>query len=207
MMSFTDVEYKLTSPNEFKNESFPSSKSCPAYDSATKSAYPPSPDSTRNPTNIVESIDPNIIPIPPANTLPNSSSGMLSMSALTVDMNDDADDSACSSGSHTLSDVEDFADGVCLVHVSAADDISGANASTLLLLDMQATATHNAVIDLFIFNNLMGLRERFHRVSFFGTNRVSIVGDILVEADLLRGSVFLFRFFLEQHPDRTIRHP
>lgn len=206
MMSFTDVEYKLTSPNEFKNESFPSSKSCPAYDSATKSAYPPSPDSTRNPTNIVESIDPNIIPIPPANTLPNSSSGMLSMSALTVDMNDDADDSACSSGSHTLSDVEDFADGVCLVHVSAADDISGANASTLLLLDMQATATHNAVIDLFIFNNLMGLQRGF-KGFILRYDQSSELVDILVEADLLRGSVFLFRFFLEQHPDRTIRHP
>ena len=70
-----------------------------------------------------------------------------------VDMSEDADDSACSSGSHRLRDVEDFDDGVCL-HVDAANDISGANASTLLLLDMQATATHIAVIDLFIFDNL-----------------------------------------------------
>ena len=44
---------------------------------------------------------------PPANTFPNSSSGMLAMSESIVAMSDDAEAIACSySGSHRLSEVD-----------------------------------------------------------------------------------------------------
>jgi len=68
----------------------------------------------------------------PANTLPNSLSGMLAMSESMVAMKDDAEVSACSSGSHRLSEVMgDCLDGdavrcccCCIVRPTAG----GANA-------------------------------------------------------------------------------
>lgn len=52
---------------------------------------------------------------PPANTLPNSSSGMLAMSESIVARMFDAEVSACSSGSHRLRDVCDCLDGAAIV--------------------------------------------------------------------------------------------
>jgi hypothetical protein len=66
---------------------------CSAYVSATKSAYPPPFDSIKNPTNIVDKIEPNMINIPPAKTVRNSLSGILAMSESMVEINiDDMDD-------------------------------------------------------------------------------------------------------------------
>ena len=59
----------------------------------------------RKPTKIVERMEPKMIAPPPANTFPNSSSGIDAISESIVAMKEDADVRVCSSGSHRLREV------------------------------------------------------------------------------------------------------
>lgn len=127
---------------------------CSAYVSATRSAYPPPFDSIRKPTNIVDSIEPNMMNNPPANTVRNSLSGMFAMSESMVEI---IIDDMSVVGSQRFSDVGVLVAVVVTVVVRrrrgilAVDDGDGANDATRSPDDARANAANSAGVDLFIW--------------------------------------------------------
>ena len=156
---FVSRRWSLTNPNEFRNVSSPSPMFCSAYVSATRSANPPPFDSMRNPTKIVDSIEPNMMNRPPANTVRNSLSGMFAMSESMVAI---ISGDMSMVGSQRFSDVVDLATVVLVVLVAgvdivrrrcgipADDDCDGMNDATRSPDDARTNAANSAGVDLFI---------------------------------------------------------